>query len=120
MLAIVLCTGIRIREAMATSHSLVDLELGTLKIKDQIKNGRLTGATKTRAGRKIQLSRTVLAYLEAAREKGEQFKRRAGYNNQYDLVFTNEDGSPLSYTNVNRKLDEMPHCKTLWDFGFFS
>ena len=107
MLAIVLCTGIRIREAMATSHSLVDLELGTLKIKDQIKDGRLTGTTKTRAGRKIQLSRTVLAYLEAAREKGEQFKRRAGYNNQYDLIFTNEDGSPLSYTNVNRKLDEI-------------
>lgn len=107
MLAIVLCTGIRIREAMAISRPLIDLELGTLKIKDQIKDGRLTGTTKTRAGRKIQLSRTALAYLDAAREKEREFRQKPGYNNQYNLVFTNEDGSPLSYTSVNRKLDEI-------------
>lgn len=107
MFAVVLCTGLRIREAMAMSHTNIDHEMETVKIQNQMKDGRLVPAVKTRRGRKIRLSRTALAYIEAAGLFQEEYERNGNYRNDYGLVFTNEDGSPLSYTNVNRKLDEI-------------
>ena len=32
---------------------------------------------------------------------------QGGFRNEHKLVFTTETGSPLSYTNLNRKLDEI-------------
>ena len=107
MFAVALCTGMRIREVMAMAHGQIDREMGTVKIQSQIKDGKLVPAVKTRRGRKIRLSRTALAYIEATEILQREYEQQEGYFNEFGLVFTNEDGSPLSYTNVNRKLDEI-------------
>ena len=107
MFAVMLCTGMRIREAMAITHSNIDPEMKTLKIQSQIKDGRLVPAVKTRRGRKIRLPETAVSYIDAAGRLQREHECNEGYNNEYDLVFTNENGTPLSYTNLNRKLAEI-------------
>ena len=107
MFAVAVCTGMRIREIMAMAHAQIDWEMGTVKIQSQMKDGKLVPAVKTRRGRKIRLSRTALAFIETAGKMQREYEQATGYINEFGLVFTNEDGSPLSYTNVNRKLDEI-------------
>lgn len=107
MFAVMLCTGMRVREAMAITHSNIDPEMKTLKIQSQIKDGRLVPAVKTRRGRKIRLPETAMSYINAAGRLQQEYECNEGYNNEYDLVFTNENGTPLSYTNLNRKLAEI-------------
>lgn len=104
LFAVTLCTGVRIREAMALSYFNIDEELKTIKITDQMKDGEFVASTKTRRSRKIQLSRTSLSYIEKARKLQETYKENENYND-FGLIFTNGDGSPLSYTNIMRKLD---------------
>ena len=53
LLGFVLCTGVRIGEALAVSYSNMDRELWTLVINQQIQNGELKLTTKTRHGRKF-------------------------------------------------------------------
>lgn len=107
MFAVILCTGLRIREAMALACDQVDYELKTVRIQSIIKNGKLVPTVKTRRGRKIKLSRTALAYMEAAKNLRQEYQQNPNYFNEYGLVFTTEEGKPLSYTNINRKLDEI-------------
>lgn len=107
MFAVMLCTGMRIREAMAITHSNINREMKTLKIQSQIKDGRLVPAVKTRRGRKIRLPETAMSYIEAAGRLQRRYERNADYHNEFGLVFTNENGVPLSYTNLNRKLAEI-------------
>lgn len=107
LFAVILCTGLRIREGLAVSHSNIDLQMKSLKIQNQIKDGRLHPATKTRRGRKIRLSKTTLAFIEAAKIQQSVYELQGGFRNEHKLVFTTETGSPLSYTNLNRKLDEI-------------
>ena len=107
LFAFILCTGLRIREGLAVSSNHIDSDLQTLKIQNQIKDGKLRPATKTRRGRKIRLSKTAMAFIEAADNLRSRYEQNAHYRNEYDLIFTTETGRPLSYTNVNRKLDEI-------------
>ena len=107
LFAVILCSGLRIREGMAVSNNNVDADLNTLKIQNQIKDGKLRPATKTRRGRKIRLSKTATAFIDAARNLQKRYEQDDQYNNEYDLVFTMETGRPLSYTNISRKLDEI-------------
>ena len=107
MFAVMLCTGMRIREAIAITHSNINREMKTLKIQSQIKDGRLVPAVKTRRGRKIRLPDTAMSYIEAAGRLQQRYESNADYHNAFGLVFTNENGAPLSYTNLNRKLAEI-------------
>lgn len=65
ILGFILCTGVRIKEALAVRYS--DIHGSTLKISNQIHNGELIQATKTRRGRKIHVSRTAFHFIEKAR-----------------------------------------------------
>jgi integrase len=100
LLGMTLCTGLRIREAMAVSWSNVNRDLKTLKIQSQVSNGVLIPTTKTRRERKISLSRAAISFMEKA-------SRYSVNGNSNGLIFTAEKGSPLSYTNVTRKLNEI-------------
>lgn len=102
-----LCTGLRIREAMAISYDNIDFEFGTLVIENQVKDGKIIPATKTRRKRKIRLCKTALVFIDAARSMQQQFSQSGEFQNNNNLVFTTDTGKPLSYTNVNRKLDEI-------------
>ena len=106
LFAIALCTGIRIREAMAVSYNNIDIELETLVVENQVKDGILVPATKTRRKRKVRLCKAALHFIDKAKQIQQSYQSEE-YNNSFDLVFTTEKGSPLSYTNVNRKLDEI-------------
>lgn len=107
MFVVALCTGLRIREAMALAHYQIDTELKTVKIQSMIKDGKLVPAVKTRRGRKIRLSKTALANLERAKRHQQVFEKNEGYYNEYGLVFTTKEGRPLSYTTANRNLEEI-------------
>ena len=85
LFAVILCTGLRIREGMAISNNNVDADLKTLKIQNQIKDGILCPATKTRRGRKIRFSKTAAAFIEAARELHKRYEQNDQYRNEYDL-----------------------------------
>ena len=107
MFAVTLCTGLRISEAMAITYSNIDLEMKTLKVQSQIKDGRIVSAVKTRRGRKIRLPETAISYIEAAGALQREYEKNDDYRNESNLVFTNENGAPLSYTNISRKLEEI-------------
>jgi len=54
MFAVALCNGLRIREAMALDYANLDRELKTIKVVNQMKDGVLLPATKTRRSRKLK------------------------------------------------------------------
>ncbi len=107
LFATVLCSGLRIREGMAVSYDFIDPELKTLRIQNQVKDGKVVPATKTRRGRKMRLSRTGMAFLEAARDLQKRYEQDGQFHNEYNILFTTETGRPLSYTNINRKMDQI-------------
>ena len=107
LFAVTLCAGLRIREAMAVSENCIDPDLNTLKIQSQIYDGVLIPATKTRRGRKVRLSKTAIEFIEQAKNIRSDYEMRENYRNRYHLLFTTPEGNPLSYTNINRKLDEI-------------
>lgn len=91
---------------MAVSYNNIDIELETLVVENQVKDGILVPATKTRRKRKVRLCKAALYFIDKAKQIQQSYQSEE-YNNSFDLVFTTEKGSPLSYTNVNRKLDEI-------------
>ena len=107
MFVVALCNGLRIREAMALDYANLDRELKTIKVVNQMKDGVLLPATKTRRSRKLKLSETSLAFIERAKFYQQQYEKNGQYNNGLGLIFTTEIGKPLSYTNTMRKLDEI-------------
>ena len=107
MFAVALCNGLRIREAMALDYANLDRELKTIKVVNQMKDGVLLPATKTRRSRKLKLSETSLAFIERAKSYQQQYEETGRYSNRLGLIFTTEIGKPLSYTNTMRKLDEI-------------
>lgn len=107
MLAVALCNGLRIREAMALRYSNLDSNLKTIKVVNQMKDGILLHATKTRQSRKLKLSETALAFITRAKSYQQQYKETGRYRNELGLIFTTDSGKPLSYTNTMRKLDEI-------------
>ncbi len=107
MFAVALCYGLRIRGAIALDYANLDHELKTIKVVNQMKDGVLLPATKTRLSRKLKLSETSLAFIERAKSYQQQYEKTRQYSNGLGLIFTTEIGKPLSYTNTRRKLDEI-------------
>ena len=104
LLGFLLCTGLRISEGLAVSFKNLDPELNTLKITNQIHNKRLIEATKTRRGRKIRLSGAAVFFLDKAKGIQQTFAQDPYYCNEYGLIFTAEDGSPLSRSIVIKNI----------------
>jgi integrase len=48
-----------------------------------------------------------LTFLNAANNLQQQFCQQEDFHNAENYVFTSDSGNPLSYTNINRKLDEI-------------
>ena len=103
ILALALCIGLRIGEAIALKTDDVNMELQTLKIQGQALNGKIIPATKSRAGRKVRLSKTAIYFLNKAIAWQQENKTR----NEYDLIFTNSRGEMLRYTTIRRRLIEI-------------
>ncbi len=96
--AIILLLALRFGEALGLSWDQVDLENRTVIISQQLDiNGNIQKSTKTRLDRKLTIPECAVYYFE--RQKDIQECQEIFYpkwNNQYNLVFTDHKGQPLS------------------------
>ena len=93
MVSLVAATGLRIGELLALRWSSVDLEAGTLTVRESVFEGKFQLPKTQKALRTIPLGRHVVAALSAHRER---VTRRA----PEDLVFGNRRGDPLRESKV--------------------
>jgi integrase len=90
---LIAATGLSIGELLALRWSSVDLEGGTLTVRESVFEGKFQPPKTQKALRTIPLGRHVVASLSAHRER---ITRRA----PEDLVFGNRHGDPLRDSKV--------------------
>lgn len=103
-----LYTGARISEVLGLQRKNVNMKTGEIRIDKQLtrKNResetRELKGTKTHKGRTIIVPRYVLDVLKAQDTQQKQWRLKAGpmWQNNADLVFTREDGSPVPHTTI--------------------
>lgn len=103
-----LYTGARISEVLGLQWKNVNRKTGEIRIDKQLtRKNRESGSrelkgTKTHKGRTIIVPRYVLDILKAQDIQQKQWKLKAGqlWQNDLDLVFTREDGSPMPHTTI--------------------
>lgn len=105
-------TGMRRGECCGLHWSDVDLDAGTLTIRQQLTQSgrkRAFGEPKTKRGaRKISLDVATVAALRSHRavQASERLSWGAAYSNE-DLVFCREDGSPVAPDMVSRRFMDL-------------
>lgn len=101
-------TGLREGEVLGLTWDCVDLEKGTIKISKQLRRRQEKGGDyyfsppKNNKSRTLTIAPTVLQTLKQQKIKQLEMESNAGeaWNNEHDLVFTNETGGFLSYRTV--------------------
>ena len=102
-------TGARISEVLGLRWSRVNLQAGEIIIDAQLQRQRKGVTTRTLASTKTDNVRTVVvpdlvvAMLKSVRLRQSEAQLRAGelWHNEYGLVFTREDGSPMPHTTIS-------------------
>ena len=97
MVTLIAATGLRIGELLALRWSSLDLESGTLTVRESVFEGKFQSPKTQRALRTIPLGRHAVAALNAHRER---VTRREPEN----LVFGNKRGDPLRESKVLTKV----------------
>src|ERR1700728_2613597 len=69
----------------------------------QTKNGLQFKGTKSGRPRRVELPPSILAPLEAHRQRQEKFRQQFGpdYRTDLDLIFANPDGTPLKPDSIS-------------------
>jgi integrase len=93
MVRLIAATGLRIGELLALRWSVLDLEGGTLVVRESVFEGKFQPPKTLKALRTLPLGRHAIAALVAHRERA---TRRA----PEDLVFGNRRGDPLRESKV--------------------
>lgn len=106
LFTVMIFSGLRQGEALGLRWSRVDLKAGTIRIDCQLQKERIRGGggayklveTKTSNVRTITLPPSVVSVLKAHKKKQAEYKLFMGkdWGNEWDLVFTHEDGKHLS------------------------
>ena len=102
-------TGVRLGEALGLPWSAVDFEAGKVTIRQALHEVRgrfYIGDVKTAAGRRtITLTTAALQVLRDQKRAQTEARLKAGpaWNNEWDLVFTGENGAPLRRSNITRR-----------------
>ncbi len=104
-----LTTGMRISELLGLKWEDLDWDRQTVKVKRQLKRDPESGfyfaLPKTKAGKRtIALGLETISILRNHHQ--EQFQQRMNFSSErleIDLIFTEEDGSPLRYGKLNRR-----------------
>lgn len=107
-----LFTGLRMGEILALSWDCIDFEKGTLRVYrqlHQVKGQYFYGTLKNDKPRQLTVAPTVLEVLKEQRAQQRLWKLAAGsaWDNQEDLVFTNEIGQHLSPNTVRAALHKV-------------
>lgn len=108
LFTLILFTGLREGEALGLRWSCVDFKNGTIRIVKQLQVGKRKGSeyyladTKNSKGRTIKAAPSVMKALTAQKTMQAEKRLAAGtlWNNDLDLVFTNEIGGHLGLKRV--------------------
>jgi integrase len=75
----------------------------------QTRDGLIFKSTKTEESRRVELPPTVLPVLARHRERQDEFRRHFGpdYRSDLDLIFANQDGSPLMPNSVSATVSRL-------------
>ena len=119
-----LTTGMRISELLGLKWEDLDWDRQTVKVKRQLKRDPESGfyfaLPKTKAGKRtIALGLETISILRNHHQ--EQFQQRMNFSSErleIDLIFTEEDGSPLRYRKLNRRFKELLEDAGLPDIRF--
>lgn len=109
---VTLATGMRLGEATGLAWEDVDLEAGTLRVRQALQRAsggwRLVEPKSHRSRRKLWLPKVAIEALRLQRELQDGWKAAAGSSwvNEYDLVFTTPTGTPLNPSTTTRALKE--------------
>lgn len=109
IISIALFTGLRQSEILGLTWDCIDMKKGLVTVNKQLgktghrKQGIFT-TPKSGKGRTISPAQTVMAIFKAQKTKQTEMRIKAGelWNNQYNLVFTLEDGSVYDQQRVLR------------------
>ena len=106
LFTVMIFTGLRQGEALGLRWSRVDLKVGTIRIDCQLQKERIRGGggkyylveTNTSNIRTVTLPPYVITVLKAYKKQQSEYKLFMGadWGNEWDLVFTHEDGKHLS------------------------
>lgn len=109
MLIVALFAGLRISELLGLSWEQVDFENGTLTVCKQLsspatRSKGLFVSPKNGKPRTLRAAPSVMNALKNQRRRQAEMRLRAGqvWNNEYDLVFTLEDGSIFEQYRATR------------------
>ncbi len=105
---IAIFTGLREGELLGLTWDCVDLEKGSVTVNKQLRRAQEKGGQyyfstpKNGKSRTLTLAPTIILFFKAQKVKQAEMRREAGdaWNNEHDLVFTNETGGFLSYRTV--------------------
>ena len=106
-----LFTGMRMSELLGLTWDCIDFETGVITINKQLaqqaqqKTGEVFTTPKSHKPRTVAAAPSVLRALRAQRRRQAEMQLRAGpvWNNEYDLVFTSEDGRPMPQRDMERR-----------------
>ena len=124
---VTLFAGLRQGEALGLTWDCVDLDSGTIFVNKQlIKSGKKAGATyllsstKTTQTRRIYVAPTVLELLKQQREWQRKFQTIEDglFNNEWNLVFTNELGGHLCHHTVYKRFKAVVRRLDMEQFRF--
>jgi integrase len=97
MVSLIAATGLRIGELLALRWRALNLEVGTLAVRESVFNGQFQRPKTQKAQRTIPLGRHAIAALGA-------HKQRAPRTAPGDLVFGNRNGDPLRESKLLRNV----------------
>lgn len=109
LFTVAIALGLRQGEALGLTWDSVDLEAGTLQIRTTLQ--RINGATKLAEPKTVKSRRNIripnICVESLRRHRASQNEERnlngPAWRNDWNLVFTQADGSPLSRHAVNRR-----------------
>ena len=104
LFAVILLLALRFGEAVGLSWDQVDLENRAVTISQQLNiNGNIQKSTKTRLDRKITIPECAVYYFEQQKDIQECQKIfYPKWNNQYNLVFTDNKGQAFNRLSVSQ------------------
>ncbi len=97
MVSLIAATGLRIGELLALRWSSLDLEVGTLSVRESVYEGKFQGPKTQRALRTIPLGPCAVKAIKEHRD-------RVPRQGEDDLVFGNREGAPLRESKLLTKV----------------
>lgn len=111
-ITVALFTGLRLSELLGLTWDAIDFDKGTIGVNKQLARrwmGSIFQSPKSGKPRTITPAPAVMATLKRQRARQAEMQLRAGplWGNPYSLVFTEDDGSPISHSSMENWFKEL-------------